>query len=106
MSLTSLGCPGAVTYSIDRVRLLAGRRALVTTPLLISGCSEAPTQNIVGSFFPAWLLCSLLGIILAIVLRQALVLAGIHEYVLFPLAVYAACAAIGTMSTWLVWFGH
>ena len=29
--------------------------------LVTAGCSAAPAQNIMGSFFPAWLLCAAIG---------------------------------------------
>src|SRR5277367_2044573 len=32
--------------------------------LLIAGCSRAPTFNILGSFFPSWILCGVIGILL------------------------------------------
>ena len=97
--------PRITGQPLDRI-IPTPRRAPVAASLFISGCSRAPAQDVLGSFFPAWMLCALLGILFAVLLRQALVLVGIHEHVLFPLLTYAACAAIGTMLTWLVWFGH
>ena len=75
-------------------------------PLLVSACSAAPSQDILGSFFPSWMLCGVIGILAAVLLRQALVFAGIDQHVVLPLLTYAAVAGAVTMLIWLVWFGH
>ena len=40
--------------------------ACIAAMLLNTGCSRAPSFNILGSFFPAWLLCGIVGIALAV----------------------------------------
>ena len=65
------------------------------------GCSSAPSQAIMGSYFPSWMVCSIIGIIAAVALRELLVAAGINEFVLVPLLAYAAIAAAVTMAVWL-----
>ena len=35
----------------------------------VGGCSRVPSFNILGSFFPAWILCGVIGILLAVVVR-------------------------------------
>jgi hypothetical protein len=74
--------------------------------LPIGGCSYSPTLDLLGSYFPAWMLCALVGIIAAIIIRQILAVAGINEYVVAPLLTYAALAVSGTLIAWLLWFGH
>jgi hypothetical protein len=69
------------------------------------GCSHAPAQDILGSFFPAWMLCTALGVLVAIVIRYALRLAGIGAYVPLPPLTYIFCAAAVTLFIWLSWFG-
>jgi len=49
------------------------KTVLVLLPLLCSGCSLAPSVAVFGAFFPAWMVCAVLGIVLAVVAR---VLAG------------------------------
>ena len=39
--------------------------AITLLSCLLSGCTMSPTFDIVGSFFPAWLVCLFLGILLA-----------------------------------------
>jgi len=74
--------------------------------LPVSGCSYAPTLNLLGSYFPAWMLCAVLGVAAAVIIRQILGVAGINEYVVAPLLTYAALAVSATLLAWLFWFGH
>jgi hypothetical protein len=73
--------------------------------LLLDGCSEAPSQNILGSYFPSWMICAFVGILLAAVTHRGLALAGIDKAIPVPLLVYLAFAALFAFATWLVWLG-
>ncbi len=78
--------------------------ALLLT-IVQTGCSPAPSQTILGSYFPSWMVCSAIGIIASVAFREVLVAAGIHQFVLAPLLAYAAIAAAVTMAVWLLRFG-
>ncbi|MCQ8240750.1 YtcA family lipoprotein [Rhizosaccharibacter radicis] len=82
------------------------RIATVLFPLMLPGCTGAPAMNVVGSFFPAWMLCALIGIASAVVLRQVLMLCGLESYVVAPLLTHGAVALAVTLSVWLLFFGH
>jgi hypothetical protein len=84
----------------------AARQGLRTLPILlaISGCSHSPTLNLLGSYFPAWMFCAVLGVVAAVVIRQILRFYGIDEYVLVPLLTYACFAVSGALLSWLLWF--
>jgi len=71
-------------------------------PWLLSGCSRSPTFDIVGSFFPAWLVCLFLGILLAAVTHWLLLRLKIA--VVFPFLVYPSLAALFTFLLWLLFF--
>lgn len=71
----------------------------------IAGCSASPSQNILGSFFPAWLLCAAIGLVAAIIGRWALTAAGIVPHLLLPPLTYLAIAVAVTLLAWLIWFG-
>ena len=73
--------------------------------MFISG-PHSPTLDLFGSYFPAWMLCAVAGILTAVIIRQALVVSGIGEYVIAPLLTYAGLAVSATFLMWLVWFGH
>jgi hypothetical protein len=80
-----------------------GRVAIV---LPVAACSYAPTMDLLGSYFPAWMLCAVIGIAAAVIIRQILVVAGINDYVVAPLLTYAGLAVSATLLAWLLWFGH
>ena len=78
----------------------------VAIALPVAGCNYAPTMDLFGSYFPAWMLCAAIGIVAAIILRQILAVAGINDFVVAPLLTYAGLAVSATLLTWLLWFGH
>jgi hypothetical protein len=63
-------------------------------------------MDLLGSYFPAWILCAALGIVAAVVIRQILAVVGINDYVVAPLLTCAALAVSATLLAWLLWFGH
>ncbi len=71
-------------------------------PLLVSGCSRAPSFEIVGSLFPAWLFCLVIGILLATAGRWLLLRQGI--IIVWPVLVYPSLAALFTFLLWLMFF--
>lgn len=71
-------------------------------PLLLTGCSRAPSVDILGSFFPAWLLCLILAVLLATFVR--LMLLRIRVKVVLPILVYPSLAALLTFALWLIFF--
>jgi hypothetical protein len=69
-----------------------------------AGCSRAPTFNLLGSFFPSWILCGLLGILLTVVARLALLRAGIEQHLSPLVVVYPCLTAFFTFTLWLLFF--
>ena len=67
---------------------------------------RSPTLNLLGSYFPAWMLCAAAGVVAAVVIRQALAVTGISEYVVAPLLTYAGLALSATWLIWLLLFGY
>ena len=72
--------------------------------LSATGCSRAPSFNILGSFFPAWLLCGVLGVLLTAVVRVLLVRADFEKELSPLIVVYPCLAAFFTFTLWLVFF--
>ena len=91
---------------VRRIMASEWRRAAVASALLTSGCHLAPSVNILGSFFPAWLICIVTGIVLTAVVRQLFVAAGIAPYLQPPALVYPCLGFLLIFATWLVLFGH
>ena len=79
------------------------RFCLATSIALISSsCSQAPTIDVMGSLFPAWLLCIALGALAAVLTRWLLLRYRIQ--LLFPFLAYPCLAAVFTFAIWLVFF--
>jgi YtcA family len=80
------------------VRLLS---LLLVAPLL-SSCSRAPSIEVLGSFFPAWLVCFIVAIVLTALARLALL--RLRVKAALPLLVYPSLAALFTFVLWLIFF--
>ncbi len=77
---------------------------VLCSSLSLTGCVHAPSFNILGSYFPAWMLCVLIAIVLTVILR----LLARHfaiEGRLEPLIVtYPCLAAFFSFTLWLLLF--
>ena len=69
--------------------------------LLITGCERAPSFNIVGSFFPAWLLCLVVAVLLTLVSRALL---NRYVEIAWPVLVYPSLTAVFALASWLALF--
>ncbi len=63
-----------------------------------------PLIDLEGAFFPAWMLCLLIGIVAAVALRLLFARLGLEPH-LGPLPlIYTCLALLLAMSTWLLFF--
>jgi YtcA family len=74
---------------------------LLVAPSLLS-CSRAPSVDVLGSFFPAWLLCFVVAIVVAALVQLALL--RLRVKVALPLLTYPSVAALFTFLLWLIFF--
>ena len=88
------------------MRLYCRRLAPSALAMLVTGCTAGPTQNIVGSYFPAWLICAVVGSIATVVIRQLLVLADLESHLILAPLTYAGMALSLCLLVWLAWFGQ
>jgi hypothetical protein len=86
----------------SRMRASAKRALFVFFAGLLAGCSRAPSVDVMGSFFPGWLVCVIVGIVFAAVARLALLRLRIK--VALPILVYPSLAAIFTFVLWLLFY--
>jgi hypothetical protein len=70
---------------------------------LLGGCDGAPSRNILGSYFPSWMVCALVGLALALAARAIFKALGILEELPVPLVVMLAIGCAGTFAMWLIW---
>ncbi|MGB8889493.1 MAG: YtcA family lipoprotein [Candidatus Korobacteraceae bacterium] len=83
-----------------RIAAVAGCAAMLSA----TGCSRAPSFNILGSFFPAWLLCGIVGIVLAVITRLIFVRTNFEQELSPLILVYPCLALFYTFTTWLLFF--
>jgi YtcA family len=76
--------------------------ACALAPVLLAGCSRAPSLDILGSFFPAWLVCFIAAILLTTICR--FVLLRFHMKLDLPLLAYPSLTAFFTFALWLILF--
>src|SRR5271170_3291160 len=69
----------------------------------LGGCDGAPSRNILGSYFPSWMVCALVGIALAVLARAIFKGLGLLEEIPALFVVMLAIACAGTFAMWLVW---
>lgn len=69
---------------------------------LLSSCSRAPCVDVLGSFFPAWLVCFIVAIVLTALVQ--LVLLRFRVRPALPILVYPSLAALFTFLLWLIFF--
>jgi hypothetical protein len=69
----------------------------------LSSCDGAPSRNILGSYFPSWMVCALAGIAAAVIGRSILKGTGLLGEVPAPLAVLLAIGCAVTFALWLIW---
>jgi YtcA-like protein len=70
---------------------------------LAAGCDGAPSRNILGSYFPSWMVCALIGLVLALVARAVLKATGLLQELPAPLAVLLAFGCAVNFAVWLIW---
>jgi hypothetical protein len=63
-----------------------------------------PQINVIGSFFPSWMLCAAIGIVVAVMARQVLLRVGVDPYLGPRALVYPSLALLVTLVLWVTWF--
>ena len=103
LKLREMKTNSQVSCNAPGLRLGAIAAAVLAT-FPATGCSRAPTFNILGSFFPAWILCGVIGILLAIAMRIVFVRANFEQDLSPLILVYPCLALFFTFSIWLLFF--
>lgn len=75
---------------------------LVLAAGFLAGCGRAPSFDVLGSFFPAWLACLGLGLVLTAAARWLLL--RLHIAIAVPVLTYPSLTALFTFAFWLALF--
>jgi hypothetical protein len=64
-----------------------------------------PYQNVLGSYFPTWMLCALGAVGATVALRQLFVFTGVDRTLPAPVIVYFAIIVACSLASWLICVG-
>ena len=95
--------PAKPSADIARWRTHPVRYGLEPVLLLLASCTRAPSFNVVGSFFPAWLVCLIVAVVLTVFAGWLLLRLDVPVAV--PALTYPCLTALLTFALWLVFFG-
>lgn len=76
----------------------------LTVPFTLVGCSHAPEYSIFGSFFPAWIFCTVGGLALAAGARVLIARSAMAEHLAAPILFYLGMATFLTCILWLFFY--
>ncbi len=63
-----------------------------------------PQINVIGSFFPSWMLCAAIGIVVTLIARWLFIRIGLDPYLGPRGLVYSSLAILVTLVLWVTWF--
>lgn len=66
--------------------------------------ANAPTIDVLGSYFPAWMVCIILGLALTVVVRLVLIGLKLNSHLGAAAVVYFSMVILFTMAVWLVFY--
>ncbi len=72
--------------------------------LLITGCNRNPNVEIVGSYFPGWMISLALGVALTGIAHVLLRRFGLAHALGHPVAIYPGMVVLFTCLLWLCFF--
>ena len=98
---TQLGAPLRLVHEKERP---ARHAVVIALCAALGGCQRVPSINVLGAFFPSWMLCAIVGIALTLVVRWVLIAAGADGELGPRGVVYPALALALGLGAWLVLF--
>ena len=66
--------------------------------------AHSPTLDVLGSYFPAWMVCIVLGLVLTVIVRQLLIGLRLNSHLRPAGLVYLCMSILWTMIVWLAFF--
>jgi hypothetical protein len=70
----------------------------------ICGCGDAPSFDILGSYFPAWLVCILIGIAVSSATGLCLSAGNRQKLIRWSIVTYPCLAASIAFTLWLLFY--
>ena len=88
------------SFAIITLLLLIGALIFVVRPV----SHRSPTIDILGSYFPAWMICIVSGLTLTLVSRWIVRAYHLEAYASPPPLIYTCLTIIYTFVTWIVFY--
>jgi hypothetical protein len=80
--------------------LLIGALVLVVRPF----SHRSPTIDILGSYFPAWMVCIISGLTLTLIVHWIVQVCHLKAYLGPPPLIYSSLMIIFTFATWILFY--
>jgi len=75
-----------------------------------AGCGllhgRSPTVNVLGSYFPAWMACIVIGLLLTLITRELLIGLKLNNHLYPTPLVYLGMLLLFTFAVWLALFNR
>jgi hypothetical protein len=84
--------------------MIIRRSSLIVSTVLFGSCRAVPSINLLGSFFPGWMLCMIAGVLGALLLRQLFLSTGLDAGFRPRPLVYLCLWGLITLLLWLPFF--
>jgi hypothetical protein len=98
-----LGALGPVRF---RWKRRGTTNLLLPAIFLLGGCAHSPTVDVLGSYFPAWMLCIIVGLVSTLIVRLLLIGVGIYAHLRLKPVIFSCTAIFFTLAVWLVFFNN
>jgi hypothetical protein len=89
------------------MKFLRPYSAILLGSLILAGCREddhSPTIDVLGSYFPAWMICIVIGLALTLIARQLFIGFKLDSHLRPAPLVYLCLAIFFTLTVWLLFF--
>ena len=80
----------------------AARFQAAAAALFLAGCGRAPSFDVLGSFFPAWLVCVALSVVFTAAARWLLL--RLRIAIALPVLTWPSLTALFSFALWLALF--
>jgi len=90
------------------VKLVAGGFLLLVLAFLAVQLSshQSPTVDVLGSYFPAWMVCILSGLALTLIAHWIVQVGNLKPYLGPAPLIYSCLMIIFTFATWILFYQH
>ena len=88
------------------VKLVAGGFLLLVLAFLVVQLSshQSPTVDVLGSYFPAWMVCILSGLALTLIAHWIVQVGNLKPYLGPAPLIYSCLMIIFTFATWILFY--